>query len=299
MFRITASGVVVCALGALGGCAGMGAQQADESAHKAHDAYVAAINSNDLETFLGMLTEDVVFMAPNSPRIVGKDAVRAWAAPYLEAYEVHWEKTTLELVVAGDWAIEQYAYVENDTPRGDWPALTDTGKGINIYRREADGVWRVARDAWNSDLPAPAPEDGAAEGASLSNVELIRGVYDAFAAGDVPGVLGAMSAQIVWNEAENFPYADGNPYVGPEAVLSGVFARCIGEWDGFGVEIDEILDAGDTVVATGRYVGTYKATGQAQNTQLVHVWRIEDGRITGFQQYADTLQVARVMGQGG
>lgn len=132
---------------------------------------------------------------------------------------------------------------------------------------------------------------------SQENVDVIRGLYNAFSAGDVPGVLGVMSPDIVWMEAENFPYADGNPYVGPQAVLEGVFARCIGEWDGFAVEIDEILDAGDTIVAFGRYTGTYKATGKPQNTQLVHVWRIEDGKIAAYQQHADTLQVARAMGR--
>lgn len=131
---------------------------------------------------------------------------------------------------------------------------------------------------------------------SKQNVELIQRIYDAFAAGDVAGVLGRMSPDIVWNEAENFPYADGNPYIGPEAVANGVFARCIGEWDGFTVAVDEILDAGATIVALVRYRGTYKATGRVQNTQVVHVWRIADSMAVRFQQYADTLQVARVMG---
>ena len=49
---------------------------------------------------------------------------------------------------------------------------------------------------------------------SQENVALVRGLYAAFATGDVPGVLGAMSPDIVWNEAENFPYADGNPMSG-------------------------------------------------------------------------------------
>lgn len=132
---------------------------------------------------------------------------------------------------------------------------------------------------------------------SKETVALIRGIYDAFAAGDVPGVLGRMAPDIVWTEAENFPYADGNPYIGPEKVLSGVFARCIGEWDGFGAIAEEILDAGDTVVALGRYVGTYKATGKPMRTQMVHVWRVKDGKAAQFQQYADTLQVARVIGK--
>ena len=131
---------------------------------------------------------------------------------------------------------------------------------------------------------------------SEENVALIRGIYDAFAAGDVPAVLGAMSPDIVWNEAENFPYADGNPYRGPEAVLNGVFARCIGEWDGFAVVPEEFLDAGDAVVVLGRYRGTYKATGRAMNPQLAHIWRVADGKAAGFQQYVDTLQAAQVTG---
>jgi len=130
---------------------------------------------------------------------------------------------------------------------------------------------------------------------SQENVSLIRGIYEGFAAGDVGAVLGAMSPGIVWNEAENFPYADGNPYVGPEAVAQGVFARCIGEWDGFAVAIDEILDAGDTIVALGHYSGSYKASGRPIHAQLAHVWRVKDGKAAAFQQYTDTLQVARAI----
>ena len=131
---------------------------------------------------------------------------------------------------------------------------------------------------------------------SQENVELIRGLYEAFARGDVGNVLGRMSPDIEWNEAENFPYSDGNPYVGPGAIAAGVFARCGSEWDGFAALPEEFLDAGDTVVVLGRYGGTYKATGRTQNPQMVHVWRIKDGKAVGFQQYVDTLQVAQVTG---
>jgi ketosteroid isomerase-like protein len=131
---------------------------------------------------------------------------------------------------------------------------------------------------------------------SQSNVQLIRSVYEAFATGNIAAVLASMSPEIVWNEAENFPYADGNPYIGPAAVASGGFARCGGEWDGFGVMVEELLDAGDTVVALGRYVGTYNATGRPQSTQFAHVWRVAGGKAVRFQQYADTLGIARVIG---
>jgi ketosteroid isomerase-like protein len=130
---------------------------------------------------------------------------------------------------------------------------------------------------------------------SKENVAIIRGVYEAFGRGDVPAVLGAMSPDIVWNEAENFPYCDRNPYVGPQAVLEGVFGRILADFDGFAVKPEEILDAGDTVVMLGRYGGACKDTGRTMNLQVVHVWRLNSGRIAQFQQYADTLQVARVM----
>lgn len=130
---------------------------------------------------------------------------------------------------------------------------------------------------------------------SQENVELVRAVYAAFAAGDVPAVLGAMSPEIVWHEAENFLYADRNPYLGPEAVLTGVFGRIATDWDGFAAVPKEMLDAGDTVIVLGRYNGTYRATGRTLDAQLAHVWRVADGRIVGFQQYTDTLQADRVV----
>jgi len=131
---------------------------------------------------------------------------------------------------------------------------------------------------------------------SQENVELVRAIYDAFAAGDIDGVVSRLDPEIVWNEAENFPYADHSPYRGPEAILTGVFGRIGAEWDGFAAVTDELLDAGDTVVALGRYRGTCKATGRSMDAQLAHVWRIADGRATAFQQYTDTLQAARVTG---
>jgi ketosteroid isomerase-like protein len=130
---------------------------------------------------------------------------------------------------------------------------------------------------------------------SQDNVALVRSLYDAFARGDVPVVLAAMDPAIEWNEAENFPYADKNPYVGPQAVLEGVFARLAGEWDGFSVTAEELLDAGHAVVARGRYGGVYKKTGVRINAQFAHVWKLRAGKIVKFQQYVDTAQVARAV----
>lgn len=131
---------------------------------------------------------------------------------------------------------------------------------------------------------------------SQENVGLIRGLYEAFGKGDVPAVLGAMDPAIVWNEAESFPYADRNPYVGPGAVAEGVFGRIVAEWDGFTVTPEELFDAGDTVIARGRYDGTHKRTGKTIHTQFAHFWWLKGGKVVRFQQHADTLQVAKASG---
>ena len=64
-----------------------------------------------------------------------------------------------------------------------------------------------------------------------NNIEIVQNLYSNFAKGDVPAVLQIFDPKIQWNEAENFPYADGNPYVGPNAVLEGVFKRLGSEWE--------------------------------------------------------------------
>lgn len=130
---------------------------------------------------------------------------------------------------------------------------------------------------------------------SENSVDLVRSMYEAFATGDVPAVVARMDPEIAWNEAENFPYADGNPYIGPDAVVEGVFARLENDWDGWTLEIKEYLDAGDTAVVTGRYRATHKQTGNAIDAQFVHVWKVRNGKAVSFQQYVDTAQVQQAM----
>ena len=131
---------------------------------------------------------------------------------------------------------------------------------------------------------------------SQENVNVIRGMYDAFATGNIPVIIAALDPQIEWWEAENFIYADRNPYVGPSAVLEGVFGRIADEWEGFAVSPEGILDAGDTVVGHGYYSGTYKANGASVRAQFAHHFTFRDGKVVKFQQYTDTAQFARAVG---
>ena len=127
---------------------------------------------------------------------------------------------------------------------------------------------------------------------SQENVHIVRSMYEAFARGDVPAVLNALDPQVEWREADNFLYADRNPYIGPQAILEGVFMRLGAEWDGFSAIPDALLDAGVHVVALGIYSGTHKTTGKQVRAQFAHIWTLAQGKVRKFQQYTDTKQFA-------
>jgi ketosteroid isomerase-like protein len=131
----------------------------------------------------------------------------------------------------------------------------------------------------------------------MSNVDLVQGLYGAFAQGDVPTVVAGMDTDIHWREAEGNPYQpSGAAWVGADAIVENLFMKLATEWDGFSVHPDQFHDAGDTVVVEGRYTGKYLATGAALDSQYCHVFKFKDGKVTSFQQYTDTAQHEKAMG---
>jgi len=143
----------------------------------------------------------------------------------------------------------------------------------------------------------PTEDKVAVEAVTVDNsaADIVRIVYKGFAAGDMGMVTSVMSPDIIWNEAEGNPYADKNPYVGPDAILSGVFARIGGDWTNFTATPSEFVTQGNRVVVFGRYAGTYNATGKTLDAPFVHSLTVTQGKITGFQQYMDTEQQVAVM----
>src|SRR6267378_5392144 len=77
------------------------------------------------------------------------------------------------------------------------------------------------------------------------SVELVKGIYAAFATGDVPGVLGAFSEDIEWYEAEGMPY--GGLHRGGDAVAEKVFGPIAEDVDNFAVTPEEFMASGESV----------------------------------------------------
>jgi ketosteroid isomerase-like protein len=130
--------------------------------------------------------------------------------------------------------------------------------------------------------------------ARTDNVSAVRATYAAFAAGDLPVVLGMLHADVEWTEAAGSVY--GGTYRGHDAVVQGVIARLGEEWSPFHVEPEEYFAAADAVAVLGTYRGTYGATGRSMAARFVHVWHFRDGRVARFEQVADTVSLNSPVG---
>ncbi len=126
-----------------------------------------------------------------------------------------------------------------------------------------------------------------------NNVKTIETLYAAFAVGDMPKVLAGLDENVVWNEAEGNRYADENPYIGPQAILNGVFARIGADYEYFNlvnIELHEMYN--NQVLATLRYQAKLKNNGAIYDAQAAHFWTLENEKAIAFQQYLDTKKVA-------
>ena len=129
---------------------------------------------------------------------------------------------------------------------------------------------------------------------SKANLEIVRGVYDAFARGDVEAVFAAMKPDIEWDECEGMPY--GGVYRGREAIVKNVFGPILADVDGFTANPDEILALDDArVIARGRHGGT-GAAGPV-DARFVHVWTVTDGKVSRYEQLADTRKFCESVGK--
>jgi uncharacterized protein len=117
--------------------------------------------------------------------------------------------------------------------------------------------------------------------------EAVRASYEAFARGDLDGVLVLLHEEVEWHQAQGLPH--GGVYRGSEAVRENVFEPLDAEWWAeFEALPNELIDGGDEVVVLGRYVGTAKDTGKRLDVPFVHVWSLRGGRAWRFRQFLDT-----------
>ena len=130
---------------------------------------------------------------------------------------------------------------------------------------------------------------------SINTIADVETLYARLGERDYEAVMSYLADDIVWIVADNSPLADRSPYHGIDEVRSGVFERLTAGFDKLVFDADEIFECngGEKVVALGYYYFRFHGQAEERKAQVAHVWTIRDGRAVKFQQYLDTLQVAR------
>lgn len=137
--------------------AGKGLSQADVSKiNEVTQTFVKAALAKDWATLAALYLDDAVLGPPNEPAVKGRSAIRAWFEkfPSLTAF------TPSNVKVDGrdDLAYVWGAYTMTFVPPGGSGPVKDSGKYVEVRRRQPDGRWLLAVDIFNSDLPAAPPQ---------------------------------------------------------------------------------------------------------------------------------------------
>jgi uncharacterized protein (TIGR02246 family) len=111
----------------------------------------------DTDKILALRTDDVVYLVPGRPPLVGQEAVRKYLEEIRQqladwdmvAYEENWQ----EVQVVGDFAIQWGTVNIRAKKEGERAESAAVRNMMQVLRRQPDGSWKISRAIWNLQAP--------------------------------------------------------------------------------------------------------------------------------------------------
>jgi ketosteroid isomerase-like protein len=129
---------------------------------------------------------------------------------------------------------------------------------------------------------------------SQENVEVVRRMLQASADGGLDAAAEFWDTQIDWRAAEGAP-DDAGPISGVDAMRA--YAQdWLDDFDELRVEAEELIDAGEQVVAVQRISGRAKASGIETDLRYAVVYTIRNGKIVRGREYWERAQALEAVG---
>lgn len=139
----------------LSGCA----PQVDTAAEAAairdvENQLLQATRAKDMDQTLSLYTDDAQRLPPLAPIQSGKEGIRAafeqeFAIPNAE---FSWQAIDVKVSRAGDIAYSVGTYEATwDDPEG--KRMSESGKYVTVYEKQADGTWKIKLDTWSANAP--------------------------------------------------------------------------------------------------------------------------------------------------
>jgi len=118
----------------------------EQAIRDVHATWIAAVNAGDLAELQDLMTADAVFMNPGSAAI-GPAEFPAGFGRAQRQFQVRCVSDPRDVAVSGDLAVVCSRDALSLMPREGGAPLEMVGDRLTVYRRDADGRWRLARDA--------------------------------------------------------------------------------------------------------------------------------------------------------
>ena len=124
------------------------------------DEFDVLLNAGEPEKLVSTIyTEDAVRMPFDQPMLRGKAAILAWFKKNAEMYTYQLDNVAEDVHVDGDLGFMRGTNTGSYTPKAGGDPIPAIGKWMAVYKRQADGTWKVIADIFNSDIPLPSEEE--------------------------------------------------------------------------------------------------------------------------------------------
>ncbi|HRW10147.1 MAG TPA: nuclear transport factor 2 family protein, partial [Caldilineaceae bacterium] len=245
--------------------------------------YEASLAAGDADRWMDLWADGGVKLSPGLPPIVGKDAIREYITPRVEAFAYDMTITNEEIEVGGGWAIARGGYIATLTPKAGGDVIPVDGKYMTLLQQQDDGSWKIYRDITNSNVPpAPAPTTDVDEVTEAVNA--IWREYEASLLADDAERWIALWADDGVRLPPNAPVVEGK-----EAIFAGISSRMETiQYTAFVITPEELTVNGDIAISRGVYEGTFVAKAGGDPMQV-------DGKFMTFlrQQPDGTWKIYR------
>ncbi len=120
-------------------------------------SYSDALNNGSSDAALALYADDGVFMPPYSQSAVGKEAVRKAYDKVFHELKFDVKFTIAELVVmAPNWAYVRTNSAGTTGHASTGKTTAEANQELFIFRKSADGAWRIARYSFSPTNPPAA-----------------------------------------------------------------------------------------------------------------------------------------------
>ena len=108
---------------------------------------------DDSTGFFSFLLDDAVYLPPNEPAWIGEEAIREKLGAMLEMPGLSAKWTPTQVHASGDlgYSIGNYEIIMTDSAGVD---MSEKGKYLVVWKKQADGKWKVAAESFNANTPA-------------------------------------------------------------------------------------------------------------------------------------------------